>query len=168
MDQIPEAGKLFIGGLRALDVPDRLEEASITHILSVLEFDYCDWDEFGKYKRLLIQVEDRPRENLLQRFEQTYDFIEEALHDKGVIIIHCAMGVSRSATVVCAYLMKKLSLDPKRALEMVQKHRPLCAPNDGFKEQLDVYHRILQAPSEEERGKIYGYWLNDTIGAPKI
>jgi dual specificity phosphatase 12 len=168
MDQIPEAGKLFVGGLRALDVPDRLEKASITHILSVLEFDYCDWEEFGKYKRLLVQVEDHPQENLLQRFEQAYTFIEEALRDNGVVIVHCAMGVSRSATVVCAYLMKKLGLDPKSALEMVQRHRPLCAPNEGFQEQLKVYHRILKAPSDEERGDIYYAWLNSSIGASKM
>ena len=168
MDQIPEAGNLFIGGLRALDVPDRLEKASITHILSVLEFDYCNWEEFGKYQRILVQVEDHPRENLLQRFEQTYAFIEQGLGKNGVVIVHCAMGVSRSATVVCAYLMKKLSLDPKSALEIIQKHRPLCVPNDGFQEQLDVYHCILKASSDEERGKIYADWLNSSNGTSKI
>ena len=168
MDRIPEAGNLYIGGLRALDVPDRLQKASITHILSVLEFDYCDWEEFGKYKRLLVQVEDHPRENLLQRFEQTYAFIDEALRGNGIVIVHCAMGVSRSATVVCAYLMKKLSLDPQSALEMIKKYRPLCTPNEGFQEQLEVYHRILKASSDEERGKIYGDWLNSSIGTSKM
>lgn len=168
MDRIPEAGNLFIGGLRALDVPDRLQSAKITHILSILEFDYCDWEEFEKYKRLLIQVEDHPRENLLQHFERTNTFVDDALREDGSVIVHCAMGVSRSATIVCAYLMKTRSLDPKEALELVRKSRPLCAPSEGFLEQLDVYHRILKSPSDIEAGKIYSEWCDKRNGSPKI
>ena len=94
LDQIPECGKLFIGGLRALDVRERLEKVDISHILSVLEFDYCDSDDFGKYERLLIQVEDQPKENLLQHFDRTNAFIENALAKDGTVLVHCAMGVS--------------------------------------------------------------------------
>ena len=48
MDQLPSAGKLFIGGLKALDQPNLLDDAKITHILSILEFDYCEYEEFAK------------------------------------------------------------------------------------------------------------------------
>ena len=158
MNQIPQAGQLFIGGLRALDRPDLLEEAKITHILSVLEFDYCDYEEFGKYDRLLIQVEDHPRENILGHLSQCNDFLDRALAGGGNVLVHCAMGVSRSATVVCAYLMYKQSLSPEEALRIVREARPLCNPNDGFMEQLDVYHRMLKARSDVDAGKIYSDW----------
>ena len=167
MDQIPAAGKLFIGGLRALDAPHRLDEAAITHILSVLEFDCCDWEEFSQYKRLLIQADDIPRENLLQHFPRTNSFIEDGLREEGAVIVHCAMGVSRSATVACAYLMNKFSLSPEEALEMARKARPLCNPNEGFLEQLAVYHRMLAA-SEADASKIYSDWFNKQSGSSKI
>lgn len=168
LDQIPAAGKLYIGGLRALDAPHRLEQAAITHILSVLEFDYCDSGDFSKYKRLLIQADDIPRENLLQHFERTNSFIENGLREDGAVIVHCAMGVSRSATVACAYLMNKLSLSPEEALEMVRQGRPLCNPNEGFLEQLKVYHRMLTASPETEASKIYQDWLSKETGSSKI
>jgi dual specificity phosphatase 12 len=168
MDQIPAAGKLFIGGLKALDAPNRLEEASITHILSVLEFDCCNWEEFSQYKRLLIQADDIPRENLLQYFQRTNSFIEDGLREDGAVIVHCAMGVSRSATICCAYLMNKFSLSPEEALEMARKARPLCNPNDGFLEQLKVYHRILTASSEADASQIYADWFNKEAGSSKI
>ena len=168
MDQIPQAGKLFIGGLRAMDVPERLENASISHILSVLENDHCEWEEFAKYTRLLIQVEDHPRENLLQHFERANTFIEDGLRGDGAVIVHCAMGVSRSAAVVCAYLMKTKSLSPEEALGMIRKSRPHCTPNEGFKTQLEVYHRMLKADSEVHSGQIYSEWSSKGLGASKI
>jgi dual specificity phosphatase 12 len=168
MDQIPQAGKLFIGGLRALDVPDRLKNASITHILSVLEYDHCEWEEFDKYVRLLIQSEDHPRENLLQHFERTNTFIKDGLRGDGAVIVHCAMGVSRSATVVCAYLMKTQSLSPEEALDMIRKSRPPCRPNEGFLAQLGVYHRMLNATSDEDADQIYSDWFTKALGASKI
>ena len=168
MDQIPTAGKLFIGGLRALDAPHRLAQAAITHILSVLEFDYCDWEGINQYKRLLIQADDVPRENLLQHFRSTNSFIEDGLREDGAVIIHCAMGVSRSATVACAYLMNKFSLSPEEALGMIRKARPLANPNEGFQEQLKVYHRMLKASSEADANKVYADWVNKEAGRSKI
>ena len=168
MDQIPEAGKLFIGGMRALDVSSRLETATISHILSVLEYDHCEWEEFAKYKRLLIQVEDHPRENLLQHFERSNAFIEKGLEGDGAVFVHCAMGVSRSAAVVCAYLMKTQTLSPEEALDMIRKSRPQCRPNDGFLVQLGVYDRMLKAASEEDAGRVYSDWFTKSYGASKI
>lgn len=50
------------------------------------------------------------------------------------------MGKSRSATVVCAYLMKLYDWTPEQALLELRKARPFCDPNDGFMKQLQVYH----------------------------
>ena len=139
MDQISQAGGLFLGGLKALGTPDNLKHVKITHILSVLEFDYCDFEEFEHYNRFLIQVEDNLQENLLQHFETTNAFLDSALDSNGAALVHCAMGVSRSATVICACLMHKQSLSPIQALKLVQESRPSCALNEGFIEQLNVY-----------------------------
>lgn len=50
------------------------------------------------------------------------------------------MGKSRSATIVCAFLMQKYGMTPDAALELLRKARPFCDPNDGFKKQLQIYH----------------------------
>jgi len=46
------------------------------------------------------------------------------------------MGVSRSASVLIAFLMKEYKLRYKEAFELVNKKRKFIAPNEGFLQQL--------------------------------
>ena len=63
----------------------------------------------------------------------------------GHILVHCKMGISRSASTVCAYLMKSLNWSLEQALAHVKKRRPIANPNDGFIEQLKIYEGMLAA-----------------------
>jgi hypothetical protein len=40
---------LYISRLEALDQIDDLAQAGITYILSILKFDYCDYEEYHGY-----------------------------------------------------------------------------------------------------------------------
>lgn len=68
------------------------------------------------------------------------------------------MGKSRSATIVCAYLMYKFQLSPAAALAQVNEGRPVCEPNPGFQEQLEVYADMLKTTSEADFNRIYDQW----------
>jgi dual specificity phosphatase 12 len=170
IDNVPRdgPGQLFIGGLKAIDRPDILSEHGITHILSVLEYDPCDWEEFTTYERLWIAGEDHSSQNLLQHFDRTNAFIEQALSADSTVLVHCAMGVSRSATIVCAFLMYKHRLTFLEALARLQQARPLCAPNTGFAEQLELHERILNAQTGEDRRAIHNDWLTKHTGDAKL
>ena len=54
------------------------------------------------------------------------------------------MGISRSPTVVCAYLMAHKSMSPHEALNYVTSRRHIVCPNLGFRRQLDVYAARLR------------------------
>lgn len=71
------------------------------------------------------------------------------------------MGKSRSATIVCAYLMRTYGVSPDEALEQLCEGRPVCSPNPGFMEQLRVYHRMLQSSDDRAADKVYQSWLKD-------
>ncbi|KAK3113401.1 hypothetical protein LTR53_009335 [Teratosphaeriaceae sp. CCFEE 6253] len=161
VDQVPRAGKLFIGGLHALyQKPDLFIQAKITHILSVLDYDVYEGGNFKQYQHLMLRVEDDPNENLLQHFGKTNAFIDAALaDDDGGVFVHCAMGKSRSATIVCAHLMQKYEISPDAALKQLCEGRPVCSPNPGFMEQLEVFHEMLQAGSPEAAEATYERWL---------
>ena len=168
LDQIPRAGKLYIGGLHALyQKPDLFSQAGITHIISVLDFDIYETGHFSKYEHIHIRQEDDPNEDLLQHFKSTNAFIEHALTNGGGVFVHCAMGKSRSATICCAYLMGKYGVSPTEALAQICEGRPVCSPNLGFMEQLDVYHRMLEAKDDREADRIHRTWLDERyIGDP--
>jgi len=179
VDQIPRAGKLYIGGLYALYQTDLIRAAGITHVLSVIDYDPLLEERFGdlKLKHLHIRADDHPNENLLQHFEEAVRYIDDALKEvnedenKGIgramskeqeqgggVFVHCAMGKSRSATLVVAYLIWKYKLDSKTALDQLCEGRPVCDPNPGFKEQLEVWERMCKAGDENEKKKIYEEW----------
>ncbi len=53
--------------------------------------------------------------------------------EKGNVLVHCQAGVSRSASVVIAFLIKKFKVDFSEALNFVQSKRKVVNPNEGFK-----------------------------------
>ncbi|KAK4553834.1 hypothetical protein LTR86_009009 [Recurvomyces mirabilis] len=162
VDQVPRAGKLYIGGLHALyQKPDLFEKAKITHILSVLDFDIYEAGAFKEYKHYMLRVDDDPNEELLKHFKETSSFIDEALSNGGGVFVHCAMGKSRSATCVCAYLMQKFDMTPEDALAQVCEGRPVCSPNPGFMEQLRVWREMLKAGDGEMAEEVYQKWSKE-------
>ena len=70
------------------------------------------------YKNILLF--DVPESDLLQHWEDTYKFILNAAKSNGKVLIHCKMGISRSASTVCAFLMKYKSWGLKHALRFVK------------------------------------------------
>ena len=52
-------------------------------------------------------------------------------------------GLSRSATIVIAYLMWSQKWKFADALDYVVKRRPLVCPNDGFQKQLKIFENLL-------------------------
>ena len=85
---------------------------------------------------------DLAEENLIQHFDDTYDFIHNTYENNGKILVHCEAGVSRSVSVMAAYLMRSLKITPKAALDIIRDHRVFAQPNDGFMDQLELYHTL--------------------------
>jgi dual specificity phosphatase 12 len=54
--------------------------------------------------------------------------------------------------------MWKYGVDAETALEQLCEGRPVCDPNPGFKEQLQVWGEMCNAASEEEKKRIYEEW----------
>ncbi|XP_071560350.1 dual specificity protein phosphatase MPK-4 isoform X1 [Temnothorax nylanderi] len=135
---------LFLGNLTAATDVDWLKDAGITRILTI---DSCPLPR--KIQERLpnliikyIQMTDMPREDLLTHFEDSYEFIDRALDSDGRILVHCYFGVSRSATLVIAYIMKKRKLSFVDALQVVKSKRRFVAPNPGFEAQLRLYENM--------------------------
>ena len=82
---------------------------------------------------------------LVPHFDETYKFIKEAKDKNGTVLVHCKMGMSRSASSVIAYIMKEYGKNNEEALEQVRKARPIVQPNEAFARQLVEFNGILHA-----------------------
>jgi dual specificity phosphatase 12 len=75
-----------------------------------------------------------------------------------MLITPSAMGKSRSATCCVAYLMHAFKISPSEALEQIRQVRPLVEPNEGFMQQLEMYHR-MNMTLDVESSPIYQRWM---------
>lgn len=54
-------------------------------------------------------------------------------------MVHCHAGVSRSAAIVIAYVMKKYGLNFEAGFEFVRRRRVRIRPNENFRARLKEY-----------------------------
>ncbi|KAF9975471.1 dual specificity phosphatase 12 [Actinomortierella ambigua] len=131
---------LFLSGVIPADSEESLQEKGITHIIQMTDVRLPRYP--GKYLYKVLCVPDWEKTNLIKHFPETNRFIADALEKGGKVLVHCVAGASRSATIVCAYLMKLQKLKVEEALEFVRSKRPLVGPNEGFMSQLQMYYDI--------------------------
>ncbi|XP_034464834.1 dual specificity protein phosphatase 13-like [Hippoglossus hippoglossus] len=93
-----------------------------------------------------VEADDATEFILSPFFYPTARYIRAALAMGGRVFVHCLMGVSRSATLVLAFLMIIEGLSLQEAVAAVRPHRDIC-PNPGFLQQL----RSLDMSLERER-----------------
>lgn len=70
---------------------------------------------------------------------------EEAHQSGRGVLVHCQAGVSRSATIVIAYLMKHTLMTMTDAYKYVRGRRPVVSPNLNFMGQLLEFERDLNS-----------------------
>lgn len=113
--------RLFLGNCTAARNIQFLKSKRISHILTIDSFPIPNYVcSSASVANKYIHISDMSRENILEHFEDCISFIEDALKDpNGVncILVHCFYGVSRSATIVIAYMMKKYSISYQKAYE---------------------------------------------------
>eukprot|EP00731_Ephydatia_muelleri_P023353 Em0015g936a len=100
-----------------------------------------------------VRLYDLPDSELMKHWDKTYQFIKTAKEKGSRILVHCKMGISRSAATVVAYKMKEYQLTLDDALAYVKSKRSCINPNDGFIQQLRAYEGILSARHNELWGK---------------
>ncbi|KAG2179697.1 hypothetical protein INT44_006545, partial [Umbelopsis vinacea] len=131
---------LWIGGFTAAESLHFLQKEHISYILSLGHFKPHHVDK-GIVNKIIV-VLDAPQQNIIQYFDETYDFIHGILESRDKVLVHCVAGVSRSATIVTAYLMRLNNMRYKEALAKLKRVRPFVTPNQGFIDQLRLYQTM--------------------------
>jgi len=122
---------------------DALRLHGISHILNVTNSVPCFHEGESAMRYMRIPVRDNGLINLRMHFQSALDFIEEARRRNARVLVHCHAGISRSSTVVIAYVMKHMNLAMAQAYQFVKSKRPIIAPNLGFVGQLMEFEQGL-------------------------
>ena len=108
-------GKLYLGNRHTAESMERLAELGITRVVNAapahvkgpsegaggsIRYHLCDLQDAPKLKAGRIEFD-----NVRPFVEPAVEFIAEGLEKGENVLVHCAGGISRSATIVMAFLM---------------------------------------------------------------
>ncbi|KAK2959215.1 putative Dual specificity phosphatase, catalytic domain containing protein [Blattamonas nauphoetae] len=93
---------------------------------------------------LRIPLDDSADENLLAALPTALRFITNAIRSHGSkVLVHCQQGISRSTSIVIAYLMLTCRSTYSETLQHVCHRRTIARPNDSFSKQLKQFDKLL-------------------------
>lgn len=158
---------LFIGNSQSTYTREVLESNKITAVVSVVEVRHALWnrtkftDSIKPGHHLWIECLDSKVENMLVLMRTVCDFIDANLEPEGSkppgrVLVHCKMGISRSATMVIAYLMQKLGKSRDEVLAEVKIKWPRARPSSNFMAQLEIWEKVG-----------YDLWADEAKTVPK-
>uniref|UniRef100_A0A3P8S387 Dual specificity phosphatase 22b n=1 Tax=Amphiprion percula TaxID=161767 RepID=A0A3P8S387_AMPPE len=127
---------LYLGNFKDARDREQLARNNITHILSIHDSAAPILQEMTY---LCISAADLPTQNLTQHFKESIMFMHESRLKGEGCLVHCLAGVSRSVTLVVAYIMTVTGLGWQEALAAVRVARPCAGPNLGFQRQLQEF-----------------------------
>lgn len=153
---------VYLSGIGAI-TKQGLEAHDITFILNVAQelTDYVYPRDALDVTR--VSLRDMPDEDLLPHFDSCVDHIHDIVTQGGHILVHCVAGVSRSASICMAYLMKYQQMSLRESYHHIYHRRNVIYPNTGFWRALIEYEeRILGSQSVEMRPYVCG-WFPDIL-----
>ncbi|GAB1608042.1 hypothetical protein Ahia01_001088300 [Argonauta hians] len=134
---------LYLGSEWNASNYEELEENGVTGILNISR----EIDNFfpEKFEYLNVREFDNEFTDLMKHWKRTHEFIRKTKEANGKVLVHCKMGISRSASTVIAYKMKEDCCTYQEAYDFVKEKRGVIKPNKAFVAQLKEYHGILTA-----------------------
>ncbi|XP_043990317.1 dual specificity protein phosphatase 22-B isoform X1 [Gambusia affinis] len=139
---------LYLGNFKDARDREQLARNNITHILSVHE---CAAPMLPEMTYLCLTATDMPSQDLTQHFKESIMFMHECRLKGEGCLVHCLAGVSRSVTLVIAYIMTMTGLGWQDVLNAVRVVRPCANPNLGFQKQLQEF--------EDTKAKEFREWF---------
>lgn len=133
---------LFLGNIESCYNKHKLIQLNVSHVVSIIE---NPPPHPTRFTYLNIQKPDIESTDLYSHFDEACQFIDSAIIQAGrACLVHCQAGMSRSATIVIAWIMKTFKLTAEDAEDFVREKRPIILPNKGFRMQLQQWEDTLR------------------------
>jgi protein-tyrosine phosphatase len=138
---------LYLSGEEIASNKELLKQKQITTIINMTTHVPPKYEEDFTY--FCFPLIDQGNNDIKQYFAETFKIIDKALSNNQNILVHCQAGISRSATIVIAYIIRKQKKTMDESLKFVQSKRSCVSPNLGFCGQLIRYEKELISLLEE-------------------
>ena len=92
---------------------------------------------------LRVALLDDSGQPISEHFDVTFKAIDKARAAGHYVLVHCEKGISRSSTIVMAYIMRALCIPFKDAFDIVKAARSFVSPNIDFIGQLLRFQKTL-------------------------
>ncbi len=135
IEPVDGKGGLYLGDIGFAEDINNLRKFNIKAVLTVASKTYLSYESFDIPDHKIIPAEDSEEFDLSIFFKEGIEFLEKTL-EKTNVLTHCFAGVSRSSSMVIAFIMKSKKLTYEKALEFVRFKRNCVFPNEGFEKQL--------------------------------
>ncbi|XP_041079155.1 dual specificity protein phosphatase 1-B-like [Polyodon spathula] len=136
---------LYLGSAYHASRKDMLDALGITSLINVSANCPNHFESHYQYKS--IPVEDNHKADISSWFNEAIEFIDSVKNQGGRVFVHCQAGISRSATICLAYLMRTRRVKLDEAFEFVKQRRSIISPNFSFMGQLLQFESQILAPS---------------------
>ncbi|KAM3674222.1 dual specificity protein phosphatase 16 [Ammospiza nelsoni] len=137
---------LYLGCQRDVLNKELMQQNDIGYVLNASNT--CPKPDFIPESHFLrVPVNDSFCEKILPWLDKSVDFIEKAKASNGHVLVHCLAGISRSATIAIAYIMKRMDMSLDEAYRFVKEKRPTISPNFNFLGQLLDFEKKLKNQS---------------------
>ncbi|XP_004695105.1 PREDICTED: dual specificity protein phosphatase 8 [Condylura cristata] len=134
---------LYLGSQKDVLNKDLMTRNGISYVLNASNS--CPKPDFICESRFMrVPINDNYCEKLLPWLDRSIEFIDKAKLSSCQVIVHCLAGISRSATIAIAYIMKTMGMSSDDAYRFVKDRRPSISPNFNFLGQLLEYERSLK------------------------
>ncbi|OMJ69711.1 hypothetical protein SteCoe_32499 [Stentor coeruleus] len=128
---------LFISDSPCASNINFLLDKSISHILICAKELNPKFPKDFNYRKL--DILDTKRFNLKPYFDEAIRFIQSALNSRENVLVHCNLGISRSPSIVIAYLIYQCDMSYSKAFRYISKLHPTAYPNPSFVKQLKIF-----------------------------
>ncbi|MFX1536007.1 MAG: dual specificity protein phosphatase family protein [Promethearchaeota archaeon] len=119
---------IWLGSVQTATDITLLQNKSISAVLSLQirgNYDHLYPQQWLYLKLPIPDAESIPNEV----FKKSLAFISQAQNGNRQILVHCAYGISRSPSIVAAYLMKEKEMNPLEALTFLKNKRSKVRPS---------------------------------------
>lgn len=133
-------------------------------VRNLVEFDRSWYESMLKYDFRFqgFSAADREGYSIQQHFSESSEFLKQCRRENRKVLVHCMMGINRSAAAMVAFMCEDMGLDLITAVDMVSQRRGYILTNRSFVEQLVLQYgqgiKVFNDPQSQSSTRCCNFW----------